>query len=64
MSQKWYISHAETISQNTIGLLVGFIILHIWGLSVTESFGLQAIFFVTSYIRSYVIRRLFNRLGH
>ena len=63
MSQKWYISHAETIAQNVIGLLVGFCILKLWGLSSTESIGLQSIFFITSYIRSYIIRRVFNRFS-
>ena len=63
MSQKWYISHAETLTQNVIGLAVGFIILKWWGLSVSESFTLQAVIFITSYLRSYIIRRFFNYLG-
>ncbi len=62
MSQKWYLSHAETIAQNVIGLIISFIILSLWGMSPTESIGLQAIFFVTSYIRSYLIRRYFNHI--
>lgn len=62
MSQKWYISHAETITQNVVGLLISFVILKLWGMSTTESIGLQAIFFFVSYARSYIIRRIFNRL--
>ena len=60
MSQKWYVSHAESLAQNICGLLIAFVILKIWGMSTTESIGLQAIFFIASYIRSYIIRRIFN----
>lgn len=60
--QPWYISHAEALAQNIIGLLISFVILKLWGLSTSDSLGLQAIFFVTSYLRSYLIRRFFNKL--
>lgn len=60
--QKWYISHAETITQNVVGLLIGFIILNSFGLSTHESISLQIVIFITSYIRSYFIRRIFNYL--
>ncbi|QHJ79221.1 MAG: hypothetical protein [Caudoviricetes sp.] len=62
MSQKWYVSHAETITQNIVGLLIGFIILNCFGLTASESVQLQAVIFATSYLRSYVIRRVFNNL--
>lgn len=55
-------SHGETIAQNVIGLIISFIILRIYGMSTSESIGLQSIFFVTSYVRSYLIRRYFNSL--
>lgn len=61
MSQKWYVSHAETLTQNVVGLLIGFIILKLWGLTTSESVGLQCIMFVVSYIRSYAIRRYFSK---
>ena len=61
MKQSWILSHAETITQNIVGLLIGFIILKTWGMSSSESVGLQAIIFVTSYARSYIIRRIFNK---
>lgn len=60
--QPWYISHAEALTQNILGLLISFVILTWWGMTPTESVSLQAIFFVTSYIRSYAIRRFFNSL--
>lgn len=60
--QPWYISHAEALAQNIIGLLISFIILKLWGLSTSDSLGLQAVFFCTSYLRSYLIRRYFNSL--
>lgn len=62
MSQKWYVSHAESLVQNIAGLIIAFIILKMWGLSTTESVQLQIIFFFSSYIRSYLIRRAFNKL--
>ena len=61
--QSWLESHLEALTQNVVGLLIGFIILTWWGLSPTESVSLQAVIFVSSYIRSYVIRRLFNKFG-
>ncbi len=60
--QPWYISHAEALAQNIIGLLISFVILKLWGLSTSDSLGLQAVFFFTSYLRSYLIRRYFNNL--
>ena len=59
--QKWYVSHAETLAQNIIGLLVGFVILRCFGLDTLESIHLQAVIFVASYVRGYVIRRCFNK---
>lgn len=60
--QPWYVSHAEALAQNIIGLIISFIILKLWGLSTSDSLGLQVIFFITSYTRSYLIRRFFNNL--
>ena len=60
--QKWYISHAEQITQTVLGTIVGFVILKLWGMSTQSSILLQMVFIVTSYIRGYLVRRLFNRL--
>lgn len=59
--QTWLQSHAETLTQNIVGLLIGFIILKFFGLTAAESVQLQAVFFMASYLRSYLIRRFFNR---
>ena len=56
-------SSMEALTQNIFGMLIGFLILTWYGLSVKQSIWLQSIFFVTSYIRSFVIRRLFNKFG-
>ena len=56
-------SSMEALTQNVFGMLIGFLILTWYGLSVKQSIVLQSIFFVTSYIRSFVIRRLFNKFG-
>ncbi len=63
MAQKWYISHAETIVQNVLGLIISFIILKSFGMSTHESIQLQSVFFVVSYIRSYLVRRTFDKLN-
>ncbi|WP_419361432.1 DUF7220 family protein [Acinetobacter beijerinckii] len=60
--QRWYVSHAETIVQNVLGLIIAFIILRCYGLSTHESVQLQVIFFFASYARSYAIRRAFNKI--
>ena len=61
IKQTWLQSHAETMAQNIIGLLIGFIVLKSFGLTAYESMQLQTVFFVTSYLRSFLIRRFFNR---
>lgn len=55
--------HLETLTQNIVGLIVAFIILTLCGLPFYESLALQTIFFVTSYIRGYCIRKLFRSLN-
>lgn len=62
-SQKWYISHAETLAQNIIGQVIAFLVLHLYGMDVETSLQIQVILFVTSYLRSYLIRRAFNAIG-
>ena len=62
-SQPWYISHAETLTQNVLGLIISFIILQAFGMTIEQSIQLQLTFFVVSYIRSYLIRRTFERIN-
>lgn len=62
MKQTFFMSHAETITQNVLGLLAGFIILKLFGVSSEVSFKIQFTFFVVAYMRSYLVRRFFNRL--
>ena len=59
---KHHLPHIEALTQNIIGMIIAFIILKIFGMSFTESVLLQSVFFVTSYIRSYVIRRFFKKI--
>ena len=56
------IPHIEALTQNIVGMIIAFIILKLFGMSFTESVLLQSIFFVTSYIRSYAIRKLFKSI--
>ena len=51
--------HLETLAQILVGNVVALVILHFYGMTLTQSLSLQVIFFITSYIRSYFIRKMF-----
>ena len=53
--------HAEALTQNILGMIIAFAILHLWGMSMSESVALQCVFFITSYIRSYLVRKVLKR---
>ena len=55
--------HLETLAQILVGNVVALVILYFYGMSLQQSLSLQLIFFVTSYIRSYFIRKTFSKLG-
>ena len=55
--------HLETLAQILVGNVVALVILYFYGMSLQQSLSLQLIFFVTSYIRSYFIRKTFIKLG-
>ena len=57
------LTHLETLAQIISGNIIALVILYFYGMSLQQSLSLQLIFFVTSYIRSYFIRRTFNKLG-
>lgn len=54
--------HAEALTQNVLGVIIAFAILYLWGMSMSESIALQCVFFITSYIRSYLVRKLFQTI--
>ena len=54
--------HLETLAQIISGNIIALVILYFYGMSLTQSLSLQVVFFVTSYIRSYFIRKTFIRL--
>ena len=51
--------HLETLAQIISGNIIALVILYFYGMSLQQSLSLQLIFFVTSYIRSYFIRKTF-----
>ena len=51
--------HLETLAQILVGNVVALVILSLYGMTLTQSLSLQVVFFVTSYIRSYFIRKMF-----
>ena len=55
--------HLETLAQILVGNVVALVILYFYGMSLTQSLSLQVVFFITSYIRSYFIRKTFSKLG-
>ena len=54
--------HVETLTQNVLGLVIGFIILKCFGMSFNQSVLMQLTFFVASYVRGYCVRKMFSRL--
>ena len=54
--------HLETITQIVVGNIVALVILYFYGMTLTQSLSLQVVFFITSYIRSYFIRKTFIKL--
>lgn len=57
------LTHLETLAQIISGNIIALGILYFYGMSLQQSLSLQLIFFVSSYIRSYFIRRTFSKLG-
>ena len=60
------LSHVEIIANQAAGVIIGWLIVFfvfpLIGVETTpeQAFGSSAIFFVASYTRAYVIRRIFN----
>ena len=55
--------HLETITQIVVGNIVALVILYFYGMTLTQSLSLQVIFFITSYVRSYFIRKAFSKFN-
>lgn len=63
MKQPWYVSHAETITQNVLGQLLAIVILWVYSIPFwTTGWKLQLTFFVVAYARGYGVRRFFESL--
>lgn len=60
MKQGKLASHAEAMTQNIVGLIIAFLVLHLYGVPMNDSIQIQAILFIASYVRSYTIRRIYN----
>ena len=54
--------HLETLAQILVGNVVALVILYFYGMTFTQSLSLQVVFFITSYIRSYFIRKMFIKI--
>ena len=61
MNKQSFELHIETLTQMTVGLILGYVILRMFGLTNTQSITLQFIFFVVSYAR-YTICWLFKEV--
>ena len=60
--QPWYLMHAETITQNVLGQVIGLGILLAFQVDFHTAWKMEVVFFVASYIRSYFVRRFFDRV--
>ena len=56
--------HLETLAQILVGNVVALVILYFYGMTLTQSLSLQVVFFITSYIRSYFIRKMFIKFAN
>ena len=54
--------HLETLAQILVGNVVALVILYFYGMTLGQSLSLQVVFFITSYIRSYFIRKMFIKI--
>ena len=54
------LTHLETLAQIISGNIIALVILYFYGMTLTQSLSLQVVFFITSYIRSYFIRKMFS----
>ena len=54
--------HLETLAQIISGNIIALVTLYFYGMSLTQSLSLQVVFFITSYIRSYFIRKMFIKI--
>lgn len=52
----------EAITNQVVGNSIAMLVYYLMGIGIWQSLGLQATFLVLSIIRSYVIRRVFNRM--
>jgi len=59
---KKYLTHAETLSQNILGILIGFAIMRLFGVPTDVGVKMQVVLFVASYIRSYSVRSTFRKI--
>jgi predicted membrane protein len=63
-------SHYEVLTNQILGIVIGWLIVYfIFPLMGVETNYIHAtastvIFFISSYIRSYTVRRLFNKVTH
>jgi hypothetical protein len=56
-------SHAEALANVMIGIPVGQAVLWVCGVPIVEALWLNVVMLGLSYARSYVIRRIFTRIG-
>jgi len=53
-------AHIESIVQNVFGVFLAQIVLHCFNVPLTNAIWISTVIFFLSYIRTYLIRRLFQ----
>lgn len=52
--------HYEAMAQNVVGLVIAFMVMTMFHVPTMQSVKIQVVLFMTSYTRSYLIRRFFR----
>jgi hypothetical protein len=60
MNKRW-LCHGEALANTVTGIAIAQGFLWLFGVAFNEALALNAVMFTVSYVRSYIIRMLFDR---
>jgi hypothetical protein len=63
MSQRLAHSHAEALTNSIVGAALAQAVLWLFGMALAEAVSLNLTMITVSYLRAFVIRRAFERVG-
>ena len=59
----WALDAIEAAVNTALGLLIGWLILRAFGMGAGKALAAQGAFVAVSYVRSFIVRRVFRRIG-